>query len=879
MRRAASAAARAGVSVLLGLLVLALARWPPVWARPPLDVRALALFGPAVLLAVVAGLTGRPRPPRPVGGLVVALAVVLAALALIVAMRPPAGLPAVVSDPRGTLGVKPPGAIDVAGPDLRDLPAAHKWSLGWAGGLRAPRTGVYRLWATGRGELTVVLDGHVVLRGEGDPLRAGSDLPITEGAHRLEVALHRTGPGPRLRLGWTWPRADGRPGAYDEVLLPRDLGEPIARAWWWATDALALAAAALTMAIAWRLRWDVPRPLPAPRPVTRGELAWSLAGHLLVIAALSWPLVRDLAGQGVTDRPDGRLNAWILAWDVHALAHAPGRLFQAPIFHPLPDALAFSENLLLPAVLSAPAQALGGPVLAYNVALVASLALSGLGAQLLVRRVSGDRLAAFVAGAFFAGGAHRWIRLAHLHAQTTLVLPFLLLALDRFWQRRTLGRAAVIGVLLALQGLASVYIGAVAALALAVAVALALAAGLRAREMATLVVGLAAGAVLLAPVVRPYLRMRAFEGVEWTMQDVASYAATPESYAASGTRLYGPITQKHLDPSRVRDTLFPGLAILVAGLAGLASAPRRYRAVAVAASAAAVVFSLGPETGLYRFLHEHVLLVRGVRALSRFSLLPVLALCVLAGFALARRWAAALAVFALFALESSNVPIRYAAAPHPSEAARWLAGRPGAVAVLPLGERDTEAMLDGVAHWRPLLNGDSGFMPRPYTREMELLAPPVGEDALRLLRAVDVRHVVAREPLALPLAITAGEDRVFDVPPGEAARAPGGGEAVPTLWGDEGVVADLGTVRRVESVRFELSDAAWVMAPAVAVSADGARWETVPARASLADATLGLLGDPKHALGEVVFPAVLARRVRLPPDVPARPGLLRVRVR
>src|SRR5262249_33003032 len=155
------------------------------------------------------------------------------------------------------------------------------------------------------------------------------------------------------------------------------------------------------------------------------------------------------------------------------------------------------------------------------------------------------------------------------------------------------------------------------------------------------------------PVVRPYLRMRAFEGMEFTLPDVAAYAATPESYAASGTRLYGPLTQKHLDPSRVRDTLFPGLAILVAGLAGLASAPPRYRAVAVAASAAAIVFSLGPETASYRFLHEHVVLVRGVRALSRFSLLPVLALCVLAGFALGRRRAATLVAFALFALESS----------------------------------------------------------------------------------------------------------------------------------------------------------------------------------------------------------------------------------
>ena len=311
-------------------------------------------------------------------------------------------------------------------------------------------------------------------------MAGGSEVAIAQGPHRAEVVLTRTGPGPRLRLGWTWPARDGRPGGYDEILLPRDLGPPIARAWWWLTDALSVAAAVLVAVLLWRLPWDVPRPPPVASAVTRGEIGWSLAGYAALVALMSWPLVTDLAGLGVMDRPDGRLNAWILAWDAHALAHAPSRLFQAPIFHPLPDTLAFSENLLLPAVIGAPAQALGGPVLAYNVVLLVSLIVSGLGVQLLVRRESGDRWAAFIAGAFFAAGAHRWIRLAHLHAQVTLFLPFVLLALDRFWQRRTLGRAALVGVLLALQGLSSVYLGAIAALMVAVAAALAILGGLQA---------------------------------------------------------------------------------------------------------------------------------------------------------------------------------------------------------------------------------------------------------------------------------------------------------------------------------------------------------------------------------------------------------------
>ena len=49
------------------------------------------------------------------------------------------------------------------------------------------------------------------------------------------------------------------------------------------------------------------------------------------------------------------------------------------------------------------------------------------------------------------------------------------------------------------------------------------------------------------------------------------------------------------------------------------------------------MFSLGPDTALYRFLHEHLVLVRGVRALSRFALIPTLALSVLAGLALSGR--------------------------------------------------------------------------------------------------------------------------------------------------------------------------------------------------------------------------------------------------
>jgi hypothetical protein len=186
-------------------------------------------------------------------------------------------------------------------------------------------------------------------------------------------------------------------------------------------------------------------------------------------------------------------------------------------------------------------------------------------------------------------------------------------------------------------------------------------------------------------------------------------------------------------------------------------------------------------------------------------------------------------------------------------------------------------MLDGTAHWRPLVNGDSGFMPRPYTREMELMVKPASDESLRLLRAVDVRHVVARADLPLPRAFASGEARVYEIPAGDPARLPTPGTAAPTVWSAAGVTVDLGEPRPVESVVFEISDAAWVTEPAVEISADGTTWTRVPAHASLADATLALLRDPQHGLGEVTLPRVTARFVRLPPDVPVRAGLLLVR--
>jgi hypothetical protein len=62
----------------------------------------------------------------------------------------------------------------------------------------------------------------------------------------------------------------------------------------------------------------------------------------------------------------------------------------------------------------------------------------------------------------------------------------------------------------------------------------------------------------------------------------------------------------------------------------------------------------------------------------------------------------------------------------------------------------------------------------------------------------------------------------------------------------------------------------------LAASFDGVAWEQLDARASLADATLSLMRDPRNGRGQIVFTRREARYLRLGPRVPARRGVLEV---
>src|SRR6478672_1533843 len=100
--------------------------------------------------------------------------------------------------------------------------------------------------------------------------------------------------------------------------------------------------------------------------------AGAFAICLLLAVLHTWPLAVHPGLYSRNDNADTQLNEWIMAWVAHQLPRDPLHLFEGNIFYPAHDTLAFSEPLIVPALMGAPlAWAGSSPVLVYNVILIA----------------------------------------------------------------------------------------------------------------------------------------------------------------------------------------------------------------------------------------------------------------------------------------------------------------------------------------------------------------------------------------------------------------------------------------------------------------------------------------------------------------------------
>lgn len=509
------------------------------------------------------------------------------------------------------------------------------------------------------------------------------------------------------------------------------------------------------------------------------EVATVVGVAAALAVVMSYPLAFGLGTLGRIDTGDGQFSIWNVAWVAHALITDPLHVFDANIFYPHTGTLAYAESNLLAGLIAVPAYWLtGNAYAAHNAAALVSFILSATGMYYLARYLTGSRPAAAVAGVLFAFCPFIYARTAHIQLMMTAGLPFTLLAAHRMIDRPLPGRAIVLGLTLAATALGCGYYGVFGGLLVGFACLFYAVARSGWRNVAFYAaVACAAAVAVLAiwPFYEPYRMLQSGGQPFRALEESRDYSANVAAYlAADGWgNAWLKTAALSLGAARWKEVLFPGLVTVALALVGVGMGRRDAAALRATDKPRApherqttlfyglVILlagwlSFGPVAGLYTVMYRVAPAFSLLRAPGRFGIVVTLGFVVLASLGAARllrgrsrQWAAASAICLVALAELATLPLPYKRVEPTAAPYLMLSKLPaGAVAEFPFFyrpidfHRHASYMLNSTAHWKPLVNGYSDFIPVDFNA----MAVPVSSfpvlQAFDILKKRGTRYVV-----------------------------------------------------------------------------------------------------------------------------------------
>ena len=493
---------------------------------------------------------------------------------------------------------------------------------------------------------------------------------------------------------------------------------------------------------------------------------------------MTWPWATHLR-DAASDSGDSYFSAWVLWWDFHATFHSPLHLFDANIFFPYKDTLAFSEHLYGVALPLFPAFALGAqPLTVHTLATLLGFTLSGFGAFRLTRTLTGSTGAAWIAGIGFAFVPYRFHHLPHIGYLSAGWIPLVLEALVLFARNRSRGRAAWFGFAFLMNALSSIHWFVLTSIPLLLAVIVLVRTEhlLRDRDFWRRgAIALGAAGIVLLPFLIPYVRVTKTNHFVRTAEECASYSARLRDWVTVDARNN---FWRGLNAEFRSDELclFPGILLLIlpaVALAGAAFAGRamsRERAAAVSFGLAFTVVpflgSFGMNLPFHRLLFEWVPLFRSIRVPARWAMVCDCGLALLAGVGalFLAEWGgrrsrsagrvvlATLAIAIFFELRTTPLYSVHGEV-DPDEISIALRGRnmSGGILELPMGPDVPRYVLRAADHGKPIISAYSGFEPI-LSRELKASFDkrPISDALMTTLESIPASYVVLHESLLEP---------------------------------------------------------------------------------------------------------------------------------
>jgi hypothetical protein len=508
---------------------------------------------------------------------------------------------------------------------------------------------------------------------------------------------------------------------------------------------------------------------------------WILFGVVLL-----QPTPHRLSATVAGDLGDSLFVTWTLSWGARALHTDPLGAFDANIFHPEPETLAFSDPMLsLAPVFGIVEWISGDSIVALNVLMFVLFVGALAAAHALAMRLFGRGDVALVVAVVACCNSYVFGQQNHPQLQSFGFLSLSFLLLFRAIEHRRARDGVWLGVAVVAMTLANVHYGLIWVLsALVVIGVLALRRVLPPiRELVRPAVPAALiGAAVLGPVARVFLvideRNDLGRGYEPQKSLLPTDLLTPQGDNWS----WGSAFDSFNSVGKVGEhAYFPGIVALALGAVGLFVAWRLFRRgddvtstgvrvdevlALVTAGAVALVLALGPTpggvNGPFRVLHRFVPGFDSVRVTSRFAVVAFVAGAVLAGLAaqflidrLPRRSAMLAApVIVLLVLIEVGGPMARVEVPEGDRLLVYEAlasAEDGPVLELPIHAPsagvqwafvEAPRMYHATTDWNQRINGYSGNTPQGFESRAAVLNTWPDPSAEALADDLDVRYVV-----------------------------------------------------------------------------------------------------------------------------------------